>query len=176
MKMLTPPWKTAWYDDKISDRFFREMSRIENNSARQIETSAQWLNLLVVEMGQLAQNLNHLEHEAPHPSQVRLAMEKALKISALAAHLAAALDRADPAKTHAPPVLPGPRPGEGGPGEAPPAGLGNAPHRLGEDVQHPQMPLRQTVAGLSRRGLSVAEIEVITGQPRSQIESVLNER
>ncbi len=46
-----------------------------------------------------------------------------------------------------------------------------------EAEQQPAVaPLRQTVNGLSRRGLSVAEIEVITGQSRTQIESVLNER
>ena len=102
MKLLTPPWKTAWYDDQISDRFFHEMSRLENGPMQELQSSAQWMNQVVIEVGQLAQNMTQLEKDAPHNSQVRLAFERALKLSTLTAHLAAALDRADPERRHTP--------------------------------------------------------------------------
>lgn len=183
MKLLTPPWKTAWYDDLISDRFFQEMSRMENSMVKELENSTQWMNQLVIELGQLAQNMTQLEADGAHSSQIRLAFEKTLKISTLTAHLAAALDRADPDRRHTPMVAQAtqaatalreipmslPRTKSAG-GEAAVQVAAEA------DLQPAVAPLRQTVNGLSRRGLSVAEIEVITGQSRSQIESVLNER
>ncbi len=177
MKMPTPPWKTAWYDDHVGDRFFREMSRVESHTAKGIETSDQWLTLLTIELGQLAQNLSHLDREIPHPSQIRMAFEKATKLASLAAQLAGALDRVDPARAHSPAAaqtaVRREEPAPPGAKEAPVRAL---PTTGVEEIRHPQMPLRQTVTGLSRRGLSVAEIEVITDQARSQIESVLNER
>ena len=86
MKLLSPPWKTAWYDDQISDRFFHEMSRTEKGEMREIESSARWMNQITIVVGQLAQNMDQLEKDAPHPSQIRLAFEKALKVSTMAAH------------------------------------------------------------------------------------------
>ena len=187
MKLLTPPWKTAWYDDQISDRFFHEMSRMETGEMRDLHSSACWMNQMIVEIGQLAQNMNQLEKDAPHPSQIRLAFEKALKLSTMAAHLAAALDRADPERRHTPVTARSARnvaampreirPVQGVPDVLPaPAPAPAGPHNPMEETQPSVAPLRQTVTGLSRRGLSIAEIEVITGQSRTQIESVLNER
>lgn len=94
MKLHTPPWKTAWYEEGLSERFAQEMTRIERTVAKDIETSAQWVEQLVIELGMLAQNMIHLEGESRRDSQIRLAYEKALKISALAAHLMGALDQA----------------------------------------------------------------------------------
>lgn len=210
MKLITPPWKTAWYDDQISDRFFHEMSRTETAEVRELESSARWMSQMIIEVGQLAQNMSQLEKDAPHPSQVRLAFEKALKLSTLAAHLAAALDRANPDRRHTPmaarqaqssALIPRPKlepaparatskkavapavqvapvgPGAPAAGFAPAAALTPAgTENSMDETQPPVAPLRQTVTGLSRRGLSVAEIEVITGQSRTQIETVLNER
>lgn len=191
MRLLTPPWKTAWYDDQISDRFFQEMSRTENAEVHDLESSAQWMNQVVIQTGQLAQNMNQLEKDVPHPSQVRLAFEKALKLSTLVAHLAAALDRADPERRHTPmPAKPTknlvPRPAQTLVEVPPKVALARAvgdsvtpplhAENPMEETQPSVAPLRQTVNGLSRRGLSVAEIEVITGQSRTQIETVLNER
>lgn len=182
MKLLTPPWKTAWYDDQISDRFFHEMSRLEKGSMQELQSSAQWMNQIMIEVGQLAQNMTQLENNAPHASQVRLAFERTLRLSTLTAHLAAALDRADPERRHTPvpaqavhAAFAAPRPvhavrPEAGPGPQP--RLQASP----DETQPFTAPLRQTVTGLSRHGLSVAEIEVITGQSRTQIETVLNER
>ena len=179
MKLLNPPWKTAWYDDNISERFFSEMSRMEQGTVSELETSSQWMNHFVIELGQLAQTMNQLDRDAPHASQIRLAFEKSVRISCLAAHLAAALDRANPDLQHTPvgPRGTRPEPPVGGnvrqfPGDPPKAASGEGTNG---DISH-AMPLRQTVTGLSRRGLSVAEIEVITGQSRSQINSVLNGR
>ena len=56
MKLLTTPWKTAWYDDQISEKFFQEMSRLEKGAARDLNQSSHWLGKLVIEVGQLAQN------------------------------------------------------------------------------------------------------------------------
>ncbi len=182
MKLLTPPWKTAWYDDQISERFFQEMSRLEKGPVRELGTSAQWMNQLVIELGQLAQTVNQLEKPAPHATQIRLAYERSLKITALAAHLTTTLDRADPNRTHTPMGANGGRSSVGVARERPrPApemesGAPSAQGQAGEDFLDHALPLRQTVTGLSRRGLSVAEIEVITGQSKSQIETVLNRR
>lgn len=94
MRLRTPPWKTAWYEEGLSERFAQEMTRIEKTVAREIETSAQWVEQLVIELGLLAQNMIQLEGETRRDSQIRLAFEKALKVSALAAHLMGALDQA----------------------------------------------------------------------------------
>jgi hypothetical protein len=191
MKLLTPPWKTAWYDDQISDRFFQEMSRTENAELHDLESSAQWMNQVVIQTGQLAQNMNQLERDVQHPSQIRLAFEKALKLSTLVAHLAAALDRADPERRHTPMSAKPTKKLVARPAqtlvEVPPKVVlaravgDNVTPQISaenpiEETQPSVAPLRQTVNGLSRRGLSVAEIEVITGQSRTQIETVLNER
>ena len=178
MKLITPPWKTAWYDDQISDRFFHEMSRSENGEVHDIESSSRWMNQIMIVVGQLAQNMDQLEKDAPHHSQIRLAFEKALKVSTMAAHLTAALDRADPNRRHTPMTARSTQAVAALPRELPalqeaPA---IAPEQPMDKTQPSVAPLRQTVNGLSRRGLSVAEIEVITGQTRNQIESVLNER
>jgi hypothetical protein len=70
------------------------MSRLEKTTVREIGGSAQWVEHLLIEMGQLAQNMIHLEGEVRRDTQVRLAFEKAIKLSALAAHLVGALDHA----------------------------------------------------------------------------------
>lgn len=113
MKLRTPSWKTAWYEEGLSERFAQEMSRLEKTVIKDIETSAQWVEQLVIELGMLAQNMIHLEGESRRDSQIRLAFEKALKVSALAGHLMGALDQAvdhgpsllryagDPAPDHA---------------------------------------------------------------------------
>jgi hypothetical protein len=182
MKLLTPPWKTAWYDDQISERFFQEMSRMEKSTVRELQTSAQWMNQLVIEMGQLAQHFSQLEQPAPHNAQIRLAYERALKLTALSAHLTTTLDRADAERPHTPVGVQGQRLQQVAAREilraeadhdSTAAAIQEQP---ADEPQPPAMPLRQTVTGLSRRGLSVAEIEVITGQSRSQIEAVLNRR
>ena len=94
MKLHTPSWKSAWYEDGLSERFAQEMSRLEKTVIKDIETSAQWVEQLVIELGMLAQNMIHLEGESRRDSQIRLAFEKALKLSALSAHLMGALDHA----------------------------------------------------------------------------------
>jgi hypothetical protein len=94
MKLRTPLWKGAWYEEGLSDRFSQEMTRLERTVVKDIGTSAQWVEQLVIELGLLTQNMIHLEGEAPPGHQLRLAFEKALKLSALAGHLMAALDLA----------------------------------------------------------------------------------
>ena len=177
MKLLTTPWKTAWYDDQISEKFFQEMSRVEKGAARDLKQSSHWLGQMVIEVGQLAQDLMPLEGDHPSPSQIRLACERALKISALAAHMTAALDRADPEHSHTPVHAVEVK-------TAFAAQLGSAalrvrehPPRLpsagGEGMTPTVAPMRQTVESLSRRGLTVAEIEVITGHSSGMIASIL---
>ena len=172
MKLLITPWKTAWYDDQISEKFFQEMSRLEKGAARDLKQSSHWLGKMVIEVGQLAQNLMHLEEENPSPSQIRLACEKALKISALTAHMTAALDRADQEHTHTPVHAVEVKPKAAAQqGLAAPRGRENSAE--GERTPAAVAPMRQTVKSLSRRGLTVAEIEVITGHSHGMIESIL---
>ena len=172
MKLLITPWKTAWYDDQISEKFFQEMSRLEKGAARDLRQSSHWLGQMVIAVGQLAQNLMHLEAEHSSPSQIRLACEKALKISALAAHLTAPLHRADPEHSHTPVhtvEVKTPFDAQQGP-----AALRAREHPAkGEGRTATVAPMRQTVESLSRRGLSVAEIEVITGHSSGMIASIL---
>jgi hypothetical protein len=102
MKLVPPAWQTAWYEEGLSERFVQEMTRLEKSAVRDLGTSAQWVEQLVIELGQLTQNMIHLEGEVPRPHQLRLALERALKLAALSAHLMAALDRA---LDHGPAVL-----------------------------------------------------------------------
>lgn len=100
---MTPSvWRTAWYEDGLSERFIQEMSRLEKSAIRDLSTSAKWVEQLVIELGQLTQNMIHLEGEMPRPHQLKLAFERALKLAALSAHLMAALDQA---MDHGPAVL-----------------------------------------------------------------------
>jgi hypothetical protein len=78
------------------------MTRLEKSAVRDLGTSAQWVEQLVIELGQLTQNMIHLEGELPRPNQLKLALERALKLAALSAHLMAALDHA---MDHGPSVL-----------------------------------------------------------------------
>lgn len=180
MRLPYCPWKQAWHDQQVAERFFQDMTKIEKGPARQLEASGQWMSELVIEMGQLAQNMVHLEEADPHTPQIRLAYERAVKLSALAALLAGALDqaaasrlkeRAGPAtgfdRRVAAAVQTATQQAEAG-GMAQSAGA--APPE-GEEA-----PMRQTIRSLAHRGISVSEIEIVTGQPRHVIESVLGGR
>jgi hypothetical protein len=102
MRMAPSVWRTAWYEEGLSERFVQEMSRLEKAAIRDLSTSAEWVEQLVIELGQLTQNMIHLEGELPRPHQLKLAFERALKLAALSAHLMAALDQA---MDHGPSVL-----------------------------------------------------------------------
>jgi hypothetical protein len=240
MKLTPPVWRTAWYEDGLSERFAQEMSRLEKAALKDLNTSAEWVEQLVIELGQLTQNMIHLEGEQPRPHQLRLAFERALKLAALSAHLMAALDHAlqrGPSVLRyseaavepgfLPPLPPrlSPTPGAwAAPGPALAAAPAAAPlpaqptpqlhlrasvqtqlglkrQALGEgerpaaveraappgapalvnnlmEISQPMIeaspsPMREMILALSRRGLSRAEIEVITEQPRHIIEAVL---
>jgi len=200
MKLQPLPWKNAWYDHKLSERLFGELSRLEKTHLKELENSAQWTEQLVIELGQLAQSMIHLERETPHTTHVRLAFEKALRLTALAAHLASALDLANAAHPRdaaayrpmgpgsmpitAQPLPPAPAHAEPPAAEAPepppadPAAEAEAPTPEGPPSPAPPAkpsPMRQTILSLSRRGVTSAEIEVITGQPRKVIEAVLSQ-
>jgi len=102
MRLIPPVWRTAWYEEGLSERFVQEMTRLEKSVVKELGTSAEWVEQLVIELGQLTQNMIHLEGELPRPHQLKLALERALKLAALSAHLMAALDRA---VDHGPSVL-----------------------------------------------------------------------
>jgi len=102
MKLIAPLWQTAWYEEGLSERLVQEMTRLEKSVVRDLGTSAEWVEQLVIELGQLTQNMIHLEGDVPRPHQLRLALERALKLAALCAHLMAALDQAI---DHGPAVL-----------------------------------------------------------------------
>lgn len=253
MKLTPPDWRTAWYEEGLSERFAQEMSRVDKSALKDLGTSAEWVEQLVIELGQLTQNMIHLEGELPRPHQLRLAFERALKLAALSAHLMAALDQAidrgpsvlrysEPAAEPAapPPVPPhlssargaaqgvawpaaeaavfaAPQPAVPQPTVPQPAqpsvaaqpalraspqvqvGLKRQTHADPDppaaaeplvaagasplvnnlmEISQPMIesspsPIREMILALSRRGLSRAEIEVITEQPRHIIEAVL---
>ncbi len=129
MRLMPPEWRTAWYEEGLSERFVQELSRLEKTSIHGLHTSAEWVEQLVIELGQLTQNMIHLEGELPRPHQLKLAFERALKLAALSAHLMAALDQA---MDHGPSVL---RYSEAGGDSAPSAGAAyGAPNPLPPQV------------------------------------------
>ena len=94
MKLHMPAWRTAWYEDGLGERFAQEMARLDKTVVRNLDTTSQWVEELLIELGQLTQNMIQLEGEVSRPNQVRLAFERALKLTGLAAHLMVVLDRA----------------------------------------------------------------------------------
>lgn len=95
MKLEIQDWKSAWFDAKINDRFFQEMSRVEKGMIKELGTSAHWMEQVMIEVGQLAQSMIRLEKaDTPEP-QIRQAMEKALRLAALSLQLVTTLDGLD---------------------------------------------------------------------------------
>jgi len=173
MRLFTPPWKTAWYDDNMSEKFFQEIARTETLASKELETSAKWMEQMIIEFGQLAQNMIQLEKNSPATAQIRMAFEKAIKVSALAAHLAAALDRADPDVQHTPVGRPDGKIGASVPFRSGQGNTSPAKDIVGRANSEVSLPPKQTIINLSRRGLSVAEIEMATGESKGDIETVL---
>lgn len=264
MKLKVTDWKHAWFESHISERFFQEMSRLEKGPVQGLDTSAQWMEQVMIDVGALAQAMIRLEHEGPTETQLRQACDKAMRLAALSLHLITALDvanggthraatagrsngmdwaagRAGPGAPPAPPRAQEPeatpavdRPE---PPRAPPAAAGPVPtttaqllarnaaqrpapeapdagSEAGREVarsvlapadaaaveasaaaakppldgslfasllqvsgrQGPQSEshLRQTILSLAQQGLSRAEIEMVTGEPRHIVEAVLN--
>ena len=181
MKLLTPPWKTAWYDDHLSERFFKEMSKVEKAIEGELQSTAEWMEQLMIEFGQLAQSMIQLEKSNPPATQIRLAYEKALKVSAMASHLAGSLKRSDPNHIHTP--IDSRRESEARHGFPPEEtrrvmnGVGYIPPVIQEPTEPARKTngssMRQTIISLSRRGITIPEIEKITGRGRPEIEHVL---
>jgi hypothetical protein len=250
MKLKVLDWKSAWFDNHISDRFFQEMSKLERGTVRTMDTTAHWMEQIMIEVGQLAQAMIRLESaNAPEP-QIHQAFEKALRLSALSLHLLTTLDGMDRERVRAshpfnhdlaaflppgngspagtlpapsahppgdtparPPPPPAPpsrapflagrpaipigkapaaspaAPAQAAPGEAPqaapdPDGTSSASSLTfsykplvevsGKRTQQSGSRMRETILSLSGQGLSRAEIEVVTGEPRHIIEAVLD--
>ena len=253
MKLKVTDWKHAWFESHISDRFFQEMSKLEKGSVQGLETTAQWMEQIMIEVGLLAQAMIRLEQQGAPEPQIRLAYDKAMRVAALALHLITALDGTDreqirsasivrgdlgerpagratpapllpppPAASPAPQAVPAPAAAAaqpaGAPGAAPALPLFNrgpalrppppargerksAPSRggspesgeegadggsrdtplfssllqvSGRNAARSESQARQTIVSLSQQGLSRAEIEMVTGEPRHVIEAVLN--
>jgi hypothetical protein len=102
MRLTPSVWQTSWYEEGLSERFVQEVARLEKTVIKDLGTSAQWVEQIVIELGQLTQNMIHLEGEGPRTHQLKLALERALKLAALSAHLMVALDKA---MDHGPAVL-----------------------------------------------------------------------
>ncbi len=95
MKLKIQDWKSSWFDAHINDRFFQEMSRVEKGMVKDLDTSAHWMEQVMIEVGQLAQSMIRLEKaDTPEP-QIRQAMEKALRLAALSLQLVTTLDGLD---------------------------------------------------------------------------------
>lgn len=179
MKLPHCPWKQAWHDDQVSEKFFQELAKLEKGQVKELDSSARWMEQIVVELGQLAQNMIQLEQADPHAPQMTLAFERSVKLSALATHLAGALHHARASATKPTESRDSVRPHSmaqaieaaahqtqsgGMPGADP------APHLASS------APMRRTILSLADRGVSISEIEVITGNPRHVIEAILAER
>jgi hypothetical protein len=262
MKLKIQNWKSSWFDAKINDRFFQEMSRVENKMVKDLDTSAHWMEQVMIEVGRLAQAMIRLEKaDTPEP-QIRQAMEKALRLTALSLHLVTTLDGLDremlksgqrqfasptlaqgmpsepieivareigPPAHASQPVSPPPREesvpphaamppfllrqmgtppdsktaggqeaaepaSEDAPGQAPPEATAEAtaeaePNDNGGETFPTISPLldfspdrpevatsrmHDTIVSLSRQGLSRAEIEAVTGEPRHIIEALID--
>ena len=173
MRLFTPPWKTAWYDDGLADKFYQELARTEKQAMSDLETSAKWMEQMVIEFGQLAQNMIQLETVSPATMQIQQAYNRAMKVCALAAHLASALDRADPERPHTPVGRPQGKIGASVPFRTQQATKTSAAEAAEGGDGSSGAP-RQTILNLSRKGLSIAEIEMVTGQSRNDIETVLS--
>jgi len=178
MKLPHCPWKQAWHDDQVSEKFIQELAKLEKTQVKELDSSARWMEQLVVELGQLAQNMIQLEQDNPHAPQMTLAFDRSVKLAALATHLAGALHQA--------------RASAAKPGEAWDA---SRPHTMAQAVEaaahqtqagnfpaqdHAHLsgnaPMRRTIHSLADRGVSISEIEVITGHPRHVIEAILADR
>ncbi len=183
MKLSSCPWQTAWHDGQNSERLVQELSKLEKGSVQKLESSAQWMEHLLVELGQLAQHMIQLEQNDPHPPQLLLASDRSVKLAALAVHLAGALQQAhrlaagETAGPAAAPAEPSPRKGMAAAVEAATqqAEARGMPAAEPDPVSDPA-PMRRTIHTLADRGISIAEIEVITGHPPHVIQAILNDR
>jgi hypothetical protein len=178
MKLPHCPWKQAWHDDQVSEKFFQELAKLEKSQVRELDSSARWMEQLVVELGQLAQNMIQLEQADPHAPQVTMAFERSVKLAALATHLAGALHLA---RTQA--VKPGDTWDTARPHSMAQAVEAAAHQTQGgalPSAEHTHLagnaPMRRTIHSLADRGVSISEIEVITGHPKHVIEAILAER
>ena len=251
MRLRTTDWKHAWFESHISDRFFQEMSKLERGAVQDLETSAQWMEQIMIEVGTLAQAMIRLEQNDTREPPLRVAYEKSLRLAALALHLITALDGADRGQLRAAGMARTERPGADftpprampaaplQPPQAPPmaepvrpqpqvtAGANpltprssvpwrpplasaraesraeppqSAPDRAetfddpvpanapapnpgmfanllqvsGRPQVRSESAAHQTIVALDQQGLSRAEIEAVTGEPRHIIEAVLN--
>lgn len=176
MKIIGGPWQVAWHEDGISEKFFQELSRLEKGAAKDMTVSAVWAHRLAIELGQLAQNMIQLETDEPHEPQIRLAYDRSLKLSALAAYFAMALHQVDKVLRDGGVVDSGPfDPNVVSAVEAATqqAEAGGMPHEGEVDLPEPSM--RHTIRSLTERGMPVDEIEAVTGQSRRVIEGVIAE-
>jgi len=254
MKLKVTDWKHAWFESHISDRFFQEMSKLDHGAMHGLETSAQWMEQIMIEVGLLAQAMIRLEQSGAPEPQIRQAYEKSMRLAALAMQLITALDGADreqlrsaalvrgehggAAPSQAPlsafpapsqPAAAAPAPGNpalaghpagqpgatpaaiaaltrGAQGVRPPPPAPRAERKLaapaaapesaapapasavsrdtpvfssllqvsGRNAPRTESYVHQTILSLSEQGLSRAEIEMVTGEPRHIIEAVLN--
>jgi hypothetical protein len=257
MKLKATDWKQPWFESHISERFFQEMARLEKGTTLGLQTSGEWAQQVMIDVGALAQTMMRLESDGVPEPQIRQAGEKALRLAALALHLVTALDGADREQLRSStlvrtergewvggrPPLPLPHSGEGAaplaPGSStsahtpapefaplahaaalhpgvlrpgvlnsnalrpgmqqptPPPGEADAPGGASPETDvgtaHPAAALvssllevagrppmggesrmRHTIVSLAQQGLSRAEIEMVTGEPRHVIEAVLN--
>lgn len=263
MKLPTPDWKSAWFENHIGDRLFQEVARLEKSMLASMTTSAHWMEQVTIETGQLAQTMIRLEGQEGNQGQLRQCFDKALRLGALSLLLMSTLEHAEhgrggtapraaaPASSPAgssppqwsqpaaaiypfapaaePVATTAPRASASPPPASPPAAMASpvaapvaaasfAPRLFspfGRSVQHFPAPspsdeddaflapgengeqwspglleslsqvagpgatqdngseARHTIAALSDKGLSRAEIEMVTGQPRHIVEAVL---
>ena len=178
MKLPASRWQQAWHDEDLAGKFVKDLDKLEKGTVQTLDSSAKWLDQLLVELGQLAQNMIQLEEEAPHPPQLQLSLERALKLGALSVHLAGALHQAHADLT---------RPAEGehpDPSRPGMAAAVEAATQQAEAIGMPPVtdpeapapiPMRRAIQSLADRGVSLGELELITGYPKHIIQVILSE-
>ncbi|MCH9045706.1 MAG: hypothetical protein IIA40_06320 [SAR324 cluster bacterium] len=95
VKLNVTDWKTAWFDAHIADRFFQEMAKVDKGALKNLATSAQWMEQIMIDVGQLAQAMIQLESDGAPEPQIRNACDKALRLSALTLQLMTTLAGVD---------------------------------------------------------------------------------
>lgn len=94
MKLQSPSWKSIWFDNHLSERFLKEWNRLEQGPLQNIDSTSAWMDQIVIELGQLAQSMIHLEESETHTSHLRLALDRSLKLAVMAARLSGSLEEA----------------------------------------------------------------------------------
>ncbi len=93
MALVTPDWKSAWFDQRLAERLTRDMAQACQTIAPALDNAEQWLVQCSIETGRLAQAVQTLcikEGQGEELTSVTAA--RALRLSAIALLMTASLE------------------------------------------------------------------------------------